>query len=62
MGLEVHDVGDGGNLLMLSNRKATDWRSVYTTLVNDPTAFAASILAPNQVVTVEPGMQVFLYI
>ncbi|CZR54291.1 probable Xaa-Pro aminopeptidase SS1G_06948 [Phialocephala subalpina] len=56
MGLEVHDVGDGGNLLMLSNRKLIDWRSIDASLVNNPSAYSASILAPNQVITMEPGI------
>ena len=62
MGLEVHDVGDGGNLLagrvddMLYGMRDKSWLTHFHEMLKDPSANSASILAANQVVTVEPGM------
>ena len=62
MGLEVHDVGDGGNLLlgktdsMLYGTQEESWLTLFHEMLQDMNANSASILAPNQVITVEPGM------
>jgi len=62
MGLEVHDVGDGGSLLagtvdqMLYGMQEKSWLTHFHEMLKDPSANSASILAPNQVVTVEPGL------
>jgi Xaa-Pro dipeptidase len=56
MGLECHDVGDGGALLLTGQNKRRNWISLYSKIIDDPSAYAASILAPNMVITVEPGM------
>jgi len=56
MGLEVHDVGDGGNLLLGARGRSVDWAAVYSEMIFNPRPTAASILAPNMVITVEPGM------
>lgn len=57
LGLECHDVGDGGNLL-LNQQKTRKWANMQCDLAGGPNAQAASMLAPNMVVTVEPGMYV----
>ncbi|KAH8595782.1 xaa-Pro aminopeptidase-like protein I [Bisporella sp. PMI_857] len=54
MGLEVHDVGDGGNLLYGMTEKS--WLTNFHEMRKDPSSSAASILAPNQVITIEPGI------
>jgi Xaa-Pro dipeptidase len=56
MGLEVHDVGPGGNLLYAFQNKHDNWMTAYHEIHKQPKTFAASILAPNMVITVEPGM------
>lgn len=52
MGLEVHDVGDGGNLLYGMQEKS--WLANFHHMLQDSSS--ASTLAPNMVITVEPGM------
>ncbi|TAQ83358.1 hypothetical protein B7494_g8317 [Chlorociboria aeruginascens] len=56
MGLECHDVGDGGALLYHSPSIYVDWFTVYHRIQRGPSPNAASILAPNMVITVEPGL------
>lgn len=55
MGLEVHDVGDGGNLLL--GRKMGTKFVKSPELSKDLGAMAtATVLEPNMVITVEPGI------
>jgi len=55
MGLECHDVGDGGALL-LGTKVGTKYSKVPEIAKEPLLAIAASILKPNMVITVEPGM------
>lgn len=56
MGLEVHDVGAHGNLLYAFKDEHKDWMTAYHEIRSQPRTFASSILAPDMVITVEPGM------
>ncbi|KAL2074753.1 hypothetical protein VTL71DRAFT_8532 [Oculimacula yallundae] len=58
LGLETHDVGDGGILLLDSNfsGKQITEEDIFSLTASSPTISAASILAPNMVITVEPGI------
>lgn len=56
MGLEVHDVGPGGNLLYNFEGELADWRAAYLEMTRSPNAANPSVLEPNMVITVEPGM------
>lgn len=56
LGLECHDVGDGGNLLLNQHKNSRKWANLKCGLVSGSNAVAASILAPNHVITVEPGI------
>ncbi|KAG0646884.1 Aminoacylproline aminopeptidase [Hyphodiscus hymeniophilus] len=56
MGLEVHDVGAVGNLLYAFQDEHKDWMSAYHEIRSQPSTSASSILAPNMVITVEPGI------
>ncbi len=52
-------MGDGGALLLTKNRgKSRIYENVFVPMIDSPNPAAASILAPNMVITVEPGMQV----
>ncbi|CZT51709.1 related to Probable Xaa-Pro aminopeptidase SS1G_06948 [Rhynchosporium secalis] len=58
LGLETHDVGDGGILLLgknLSIDKSTE-QSIFSLTTETPATSSAFILAPNMVITVEPGI------
>lgn len=56
LGLEVHDVGDGGNLLYPTDQKS--WLAKFHQLLVDTGSYPSSVLAENSVITVEPGMYV----
>jgi hypothetical protein len=58
LGLECHDVGDCGNLLLGFNAQSIpqNWPTAVFNILNDPSPKAASVLAANMVITVEPGM------
>lgn len=52
-------MGDGGALLLTKNRgKSRTYENILVPMVDDPNFASASILAPNMVITVEPGMRV----
>jgi Xaa-Pro dipeptidase len=55
MGLEVHDVGDGGNLLLGKKMGTKFVKSPELSKDLGATA-TATVLEPNMVITVEPGM------
>ncbi|PBP22736.1 metallopeptidase family M24 [Diplocarpon rosae] len=57
MGLETHDVGDGGALLLRNHRgKTRAYGNLILPLGDSPSYTAASVLAENMVITVEPGI------
>ncbi|KAH6719805.1 putative Xaa-Pro aminopeptidase [Leptodontidium sp. MPI-SDFR-AT-0119] len=58
LGLETHDVGDGGNLLLSKNFGAAriTEQNIFSLVTETPAMLAAPILAPNMVITVEPGI------
>ncbi|RDL40448.1 Uncharacterized protein BP5553_00427 [Venustampulla echinocandica] len=56
MGLEVHDVGPGGNLLYSFEEKVADWDAAYFEMARTPKVANPSVLEPNMVITVEPGI------
>jgi hypothetical protein len=49
-------VGANGWLLYAFLEKPKDWMAAYHEIRRNPRTFASSILAPNMVITVEPGM------
>jgi hypothetical protein len=49
-------VGANGNLLYAFTETHKDWMTAYHEIRRRPRTFASSILAPNMVITVEPGM------
>jgi hypothetical protein len=59
MGLEVHDVGDGGNLLSLSGipkyAEPAEVKAAFHEMLNKPKK-NPSILVEGHVITIEPGM------
>ena len=57
MGLDCHDVGEGAKNLLYGMQESS-WLSNFYQMLKDPSSNAASFLAPNEVVTVEPGLQV----
>jgi len=60
LGLEVHDVGDGGALLYGFSEKPKDWMAAFHEMRSKTpqTSAGTSILETNMVLTVEPGMYV----
>ncbi|PSS18640.1 hypothetical protein M430DRAFT_58764 [Amorphotheca resinae ATCC 22711] len=54
LGLEVHDVGDGTNSLLSTHAKS--WLTNFHSILQDPSSSSVSVLAPNMVITIEPGM------
>lgn len=62
MGLEVHDVGDGvaGSAHLLSPRIGTKFVSSPELSRDDQSATTTTltVLKPNMVITIEPGMSV----
>ncbi|KAK2630262.1 hypothetical protein QTJ16_001082 [Diplocarpon rosae] len=57
MGLETHDVGDGGALLFSRNRgKPRAYGNISLPPADSPGYTAASMLSENMVITVEPGI------
>jgi len=55
MGLEVHDVGDGGALL-LGTKQGTKFAKIPEIPKDTMLASATTALKPNMVITVEPGI------
>ncbi|KAI6709298.1 hypothetical protein JHW43_008166 [Diplocarpon mali] len=57
MGLETHDVGDGGALLLTKSRgKMRADEKMFLQSAENPSSTAASMLSANMVITVEPGI------
>jgi Xaa-Pro dipeptidase len=56
LGLECHDLGDGGYLLFGFVDRPRNWASAFSQMMGHQTMTSASILQVNQVITVEPGM------
>lgn len=58
VGLEVHDVGEGGTLRWSTRQqsKHKTWNAAFDAMIEHPMLSAASILEANQVITIEPGM------
>lgn len=56
VGLEVHDVGEGGTLRWVAKSRHLSWNAVFDPLIEHPMLGSASILQAKQVITIEPGM------
>jgi hypothetical protein len=56
LGLECHDVGEGGALLFAFKDKPPSWSHAYFYMLQDTSMRSSASLAPNMVITVEPGM------
>jgi Xaa-Pro dipeptidase len=56
LGLECHDVGEGGALLFAFKETPPSWSHAYFDMLQDTNMRSSPSLAPNMVITVEPGM------
>jgi Xaa-Pro dipeptidase len=56
VGLEVHDVGDGSNRLAFESNSPNAWMMGHSGRKSVPNISASTVLLPNMVITIEPGM------
>jgi Xaa-Pro dipeptidase len=56
VGLEVHDVGEGGTLQWSTQSRPHKWLAAFDTMMEHPMLSGGSILQTNEVITIEPGM------